>query len=83
VKYLIGLGAIGLLTISGCTKNSGREHFIVCVDPSNLNITTKIAITSGNVAAFVLKGHSVLSYKRKATDKREIIFLDENDCVIY
>lgn len=85
MKYLIGLSVIGLLC-SGCSKSSNvhqREHLIVCVDPVDGVTVTKNVVSSKNVYAFVVKGHSVLFYTNRDTNKKEIILLTKNDCEIY
>ena len=71
-----------LFSFIGCTKNVGREHEILCSDPSNENITTIDITTTGNVVAIVVKGQPVLAYYND-DHKTQLIMLDKNDCVIY
>jgi hypothetical protein len=84
MKYLIGFCAIALLFTNGCKKSGTlkREHAIVCMDLTHKDITGNF-LSSGNVFAFVVKGHSVLSFIDEATGENKIIFLSKNDCEIY
>jgi len=72
----------GLLCFIGCSRNSNKQHEILCLDNSNHQIVTVHVLTQGNVQAFVVKGHSVLAY-RDDNGKVQIVLLAKNDCEVY
>jgi hypothetical protein len=81
MKKLIGLSILGLL-LSGCKPSKvERDHEVKCWNLKHTVITYD-EITSGNVIAFVAKGHSILAY-RDENNKVQVIPLVGNDCVIY
>lgn len=81
MRKLLVLSLFGLF-LSGCKEQIDyREHEIVCLDAKTQQSSYDI-IAPSNVYAFVVKGHSVLSYK-DSNKKSHIIFLSKNDCVIY
>jgi hypothetical protein len=81
MKRLIALSALGLL-LSGCKlSNNSREHVITCLNSTSGQLSYRV-VTSGNVGAFVVQGHSVLSY-RDEDGKVQIILLSKNDCIVY
>jgi len=84
MKRLIALSVLGLL-LSGCSVSHSlinRKHEIVCYDVTS-KVTTYNIVTSGNVYAFVVQGHSVLAFYVDGDKQIQLISLVKNSCTIY
>ena len=79
------LVVLGCLLLAGCESPhsaTSRRHEIVCRDVTT-KATTYDVVTWGNVYAFVVAGHSVLSYYVEGDKQIKVILLSKNDCMVY